>query len=312
MSLLRFFLIIFFLLTNYVFAFDSSMPQNSSDWSKKVQRLNWKPGPTTIDYFKGNAKIKVERNYEYLEKEDANQYLYWANGVKFNTDYLILTDNAQYSVYYHNDGYVKIDDWKDVNPDKFLKELLENARESNKERARNNQSTIKDMRWFKQPTLDRSRDAVYYALNITWSDNSETINSSVILLGRSGYAKINVSTNANKYREYIVTNVPNIYTFNDNQKYSNFTTGDKVAAAGVGALVAGSLGIKTFAKAGGAVGIFLLLKKFGVFLLALPLLFFRKIFGGGEAKQEEYIDNSNNTNTTEEKKEPKKTTKKKK
>jgi uncharacterized membrane-anchored protein len=165
------------------------------------------------------------------------------------------------------------------------------------------------MRWFKQPTLDRSRDAVYYALNITWSDNSETINSSVILLGRSGYAKINVSTNANKYREYIVTNVPNIYTFNDNQKYSNFTTGDKVAAAGVGALVAGSLGIKTFAKAGGAVGIFLLIKKFGVFLLALPLLFFRKIFGGGETRQEEYKDNNN---TTEEKKEPIKTTKKKK
>jgi uncharacterized membrane-anchored protein len=201
MSLFRTFLIIFILLPTYVGAFDSSMPQNSNDWNKKIQRLNWKTGPTTIDYFKGNAKIKLDRNYEYLEKEDANQYLYWGNGIKFNADYLILSDNAQYSVYYHNDGYVKIDDWKDVNSDKFLKELLENSKESNKERAKNNQITIKDMRWFKQPTLDRSRDAVYYALNISWSDNTETINSSVILLGRSGYAKINVSTNANKYKE---------------------------------------------------------------------------------------------------------------
>lgn len=287
-SKLKFFIFIFlFLPTVYVSAFDPSIPKTDKELAKKVEQLSWKSGPTTISYSKGNAKIKLNNSYDYLDKDDANQYLYWVNGVKFNADYLIVSDDAQYTVYYSNDGYVKIDDWKDVDPDDFLKQMLSNALKGNNERIRNNLTSVKDMKWFKKPTLDRDRDIVYYSFRTTWSDNHETINSSVLLLGRSGHATISVSARPDKFRENILTNVPNIYTFNDNQKYSNFTAGDKVAAAGVATLVAGSLGVKAVKAAGGK-GIIGLLKYSWVLLIGLIPLLGRIGRSNPEGKIEEY------------------------
>jgi uncharacterized membrane-anchored protein len=283
------FLLFIFLFFPSIFtsAFDPSIPTTDKEFRKKVEQLNWKSGPAVIDYYKGNAKIKLNNSYDYLDKEDANQYLYWVNGIKFNADYLIVSDDAQFAVYYSNDGYVKIDDWNDVDPEQFLKEMLSNALSGNKERTRNNQTTVKDMKWYKKPTLDKNKDIVYYAFRTTWSDNHETINSSVLLLGRSGHARISISTRPEKFRESILTNVPNIYTFNDNQRYSNFTAGDKVAAAGVATLVAGSLGVKAVKAAGGK-GIIGLLKYAWVLLIGIIPFLGRITRSNAEEKKEEY------------------------
>ena len=58
--------------------------------------------------------------------------------------------------------------------------------------------------------------------------------------------------------------------YNEKQ-YSKFTTGDKVAAAGIGGLLAASLGIKAF-KAGGIAALLLILKK-AWFVLFIPFIF---------------------------------------
>ena len=80
-------------------------------------------------------------------------------------------------------------------------------------------------------------------------------------------------------------------SFTEGYTYKDYKSGDKIAAAGIGALVATSLGVKALKSSGGAAaagGILLLLKKFWWILLA-PLAFLGKLFGGGDNKQ------SNNT-----------------
>ena len=64
-------------------------------------------------------------------------------------------------------------------------------------------------------------------------------------------------------------------SFTEGYTYKDYKSGDKIAAAGIGALVATSLGVKALKSSGGAAaagGILLLLKKFWWILLA-PLAF---------------------------------------
>ena len=58
--------------------------------------------------------------------------------------------------------------------------------------------------------------------------------------------------------------------FNEGFKHSDYKPGDKIAAAGIGRLLAGSLGVKTLAKT----GILVKLLKFWWILLA-PLAFWK-------------------------------------
>ena len=91
------------------------------------------------------------------------------------------------------------------------------------------------------------------------------------------------------YSFYSIYNLRNNFT--EGYTYKDYKSGDKIAAAGIGALVATSLGVKALKSGGGAAaagGILLLLKKFWWILLA-PLAFLGKLFGGGDNEQ------SNNT-----------------
>ena len=62
-------------------------------------------------------------------------------------------------------------------------------------------------------------------------------------------------------------------------KHTDYKSGDKVAAVGIGGLVAGTLGVKALAKAGAFAKLLPLLLKFG-WILLIPLAFVGKLFGG--------------------------------
>ena len=75
-------------------------------------------------------------------------------------------------------------------------------------------------------------------------------------------------------------------TFDAGFSYKDFKAGDKVAAVGIGALVATSLGVKVLKGAKATGGILLLLKKLWWVILA-PLAFIGTLFGGGDKEQTE-------------------------
>ena len=151
---------------------------------------------------------------------------------------------------------------------------MSNAKETNKIRIENNSETVESIEWLQEPTLDREKNAVYYAKLIEFSDGEITVNATTLILGRYGYTNVTYTGDPEEFKinkDKILSHIVANYSFVEQKKYTNFSTGDKVAAAGIGGLLAASLGIKAF-KAGGIAALLILLKK-GGFLIFLPLIF---------------------------------------
>ena len=100
-----------------------------------------------------------------------------------------------------------------------------------------------------------------------------------MILGREGYTDITFL-----FRENIAHLMPSEidkvvknFIYSTGAQYSDYKSGDKVAAYGVGALVAGSLGIKGLAKTGALAVLAAFAKKLW-FIILFPLIFlFRKL-----------------------------------
>ena len=55
--------------------------------------------------------------------------------------------------YYTDSGYVKTDDWTDVDPDKFIKEMIENYKASNEVLDKKMVNPVLNVTWKKKPYL---------------------------------------------------------------------------------------------------------------------------------------------------------------
>ena len=265
-------------------AIDRNIPKTSEEWDRAWASLNWRHGPSVVNYNQANSKINIPSNFQILEGKDAQQVLYWINGVDFDyvDVYAMGKNSEQYMFFYTDSGYVKTDDWTDVDPNKFLKEIKENYKSSNESRKKNGQSTVLDVTWKKKPYLDGIYNSVYYALNITWSNNTSSVEGSAIILGREGYTTGKYVAGEN-YQEQMLLNLSKIHKFNATKEYKDWKSGDKVAAAGIGALLATTLGVKALKPGIIAAGL-LLLKKFW-FILFLPFIWLGKLFTRSDKKK---------------------------
>jgi uncharacterized membrane-anchored protein len=256
------------------YAIDLNTYEGDEYW-EKVDSLNWINGPTTINHI-SQGTIFIDENHSALIGEDAVQIMYWINGLQFDLDIFVSnTITGSYIDYkYYNEGYVKLEDWKDVNPDNFLKELKSGMKENNKERESRGFNTVKNIKWLREPTLNKQKNTVSYATSLLFSDNKYSVNASLLILGRYGHVEATYVEgqegflkNGNQALDSIIAN----YNFVPEKEYSKFTTGDKVAAAGIGGLLAASLGVKAF-KAGGIAALLLILKK-AWFIIFIPFIF---------------------------------------
>ena len=277
--------LMFLFLVFNALAIDKNIPKTNEEWDKAWASLNWKKGPSVVNYNKANSKINISSNFEILEGTEAHQMLYWLNGVDFSyVDVYAMGQNSeQYLFYYTDSGYVKTDDWTDVDPDKFIKEMIENYKASNSTRQQNGQATVQDVTWKKKPYLDGTYNSVYYAFNVTWSDNSSTVEGTAIILGKEGYTTASYVGGTDGYQEQLLLNLSKIHKFNTTKEYKDWKSGDKVAAAGIGALLATTLGVKALKPGIIAAGL-LLFKKFW-FILVLPFIWLGKLFTGSDKKK---------------------------
>ena len=277
--------LMFLFLVFNALAIDKNIPKTNEEWDKAWASLNWKKGPSVVNYNKANSKINISSNFEILEGTEAHQMLYWLNGVDFSyVDVYAMGQNSeQYLFYYTDSGYVKTDDWTDVDPDKFIKEMIENYKASNSTRQQNGQATVKDVTWKKKPYLDGTYNSVYYAFNVTWSDNSSSVEGTAIILGKEGYTTASYVGGTDGYQEQLLLNLSKIHKFNTTKEYKDWKSGDKVAAAGIGALLATTLGVKALKPGIIAAGL-LLFKKFW-FIIVLPFIWLGKLFTGSDKKK---------------------------
>ncbi|HEV2547815.1 MAG TPA: DUF2167 domain-containing protein [Stellaceae bacterium] len=166
---------------------------------------------------------------------------------------------------FNDEGYVTLDDWKDVDAAAMLATIKENTEKGNAERARNGFAQVRVKDWLQQPTLDRDSNTVRWAI-VADDGSTPIVNAVALRLGRRGFEKLTWVGDAGAYAAVggELDLMLRSHAFDPGSRYADYVTGDKVAAYGVGALVATMVGAK-LAKVGLFAGLLVLLKKFGVF-----------------------------------------------
>jgi uncharacterized membrane-anchored protein len=147
-------------------------------------------------------------------------------------------------------GYVKDDDKDSLDASALLSSIKQGTEAGNAERKKRGWSTMEIVGWQRPPFYEQGTN------NLTWairgrSEGSETINYSVRLLGRSGVMDADLVLGP----EQLAGALPEFntllegFTFKDGHRYAEWRSGDKVAAYGLTALVAGGAGA-AIAKSG--------------------------------------------------------------
>lgn len=235
--------------------------------------LNFQTGAITLPG--GVASLNLPEGFHYLSPEDTERVLVtaWGNppgnetlGMLVKDPRDILADESWAVVIaYEEDGYVSDEDADSIDYAQMLADMQESSRESNAARVEAGYAEVELVGWAAAPRYDKAANKLYWAKELRFGDIPvNTLNYNVRILGRKGVLVLNLVATMPQLGE-IETVIPTVLAmtnFNPGYRYSEFDPSlDKVAAYGIGALIAG----KVAAKAG-------LFAKLGVLLLALKKL----------------------------------------
>ena len=145
----------------------------------------------------------------------------------------------------------------------------------------NAKDDVKDVSWIFEPKIIDNK-FVTYSYKILWNDESKSLETTLFSLGRKGYndisfvKKFNEEFDQKAFEDFAIEFAKTIQ-FKEGFRHSDYKSGDKAAAVGIGGLVAGTLGVKALAKAGIIAKLLAFAVKFWWVILA-PLVFLGSLF----------------------------------
>lgn len=247
--------------------------------------------PQTGDIqLEGNlATLHVPDGFYFLGPDDAETVLVdiWGNppgqevlGMLFPAQYSPMDYEAwAVTIDYVDDGYVSDEDAADIDYDDLLDDMQDETRDANPDRVAAGYGEIELLGWAEPPYYDINAKKLYWAKELRFDGSDETtLNYEIRALGRQGILMMTFIASSSQLAEINASRdtVLAMAEFNQGNRYMDFDPSiDKVAAYGIGALVAGKLA----SKAGFFAVALVLLKKFGIFLLLGLGVFWRKLKG---------------------------------
>lgn len=233
----------------------------------------------TIKLPNGVATLNVPENFYYLNPADAEKILVevWGNppGAGANTLGMLFpiegtpfdSDNWGVSIEYIEDGYVSDADADEIDYDDLLADMQESTQDENKVRAEQGYEPIELVGWAENPFYDKQSHKLHWAQELKFGNQSpNTLNYNIRVLGRKGILLLNFIAGMEQ-KEIIDSKLDSVLAlaeFDQGSRYEDFDPSiDKVAAYGLGALVAG----KVIAKTGFLAAALIFLKKFGVLIV---------------------------------------------
>lgn len=255
--------------------FSQSQDSLKLDYEKIEKSLIYKTGK--IEFPSGNATLNVPKGFKFLDAKQTQYVLkdLWGNPEDTTILGSIVPENKGvmndgswlFVINYQEDGYVKDDDAQDINYDDLLKEIQEDMRKENPERAKQGFETAELVGWASKPFYDGKLKVLHWAKEIKFGKSKDnTLNYDLRVLGRKGMYNISAVASMHELAEVkaSIPNVINSIQFKEGNTYFNFDEDtDTVAAWTIGGLVAG----KVLAK----VGLFAVIAKFGKLILVALL-----------------------------------------
>lgn len=262
----------------------------------------------------GDAYIDVPKNFKFLDGEQAEYVLtdLWGNppsqelpeGLLVPIEGGVLNDvTYAIEVTYEDSGFVNDEDAKDIDYDELLESIKEDSELRNEYLKEEGYATFEIIGWAAPPHYDEINKKLYWAQEAKFGSAEEnTLNYNIRILGRKGLVNLN-AIGSMEILDLVEKEIPEVLAsvhYNEGSKYSDFDSKyDKVAAVGIGGLIAG----KVLAKAGILAKLGILLAKFWkIIALAIFGLFagVRRFFGGKEASEEPIANEDSNKEENDE------------
>ncbi|MEC4675001.1 MAG: DUF2167 domain-containing protein [Nitrospirota bacterium] len=234
--------------------------------------------------------LSVPDSFFYLNSNDTEKILVdiWGNppGAGANTLGMLFPSGSTpfdeeawgVTIEFEEDGYVSDENVDELDYDELLSQMKEDTRAANDERVRQGYGSIELVGWASSPFYDQESHKLYWAKELRFGDQPiNTLNYNIRLLGRKGVLVLNFIAGMDQ-KPFIDSKLDTVLAlaeFNQGSRYEDFDPSlDKVAAYGIGALIAG----KVLAKAGFLAVALVFLKKFGVIILAGVAALLAKFF----------------------------------
>ena len=235
----------------------STLTAQESDADRKAERrrlfdsISWDEGPVT-GTLGGEAKVPVpqdcrftgsagtktflELNENPTDGDERGTVICPGPGENKGMWFVVFT--------YRGSGYVKDDERDAINADKLLAQLRKGNKAGNEERRRRGWETLELDGWERAPYYDERTNNLTWGLRLIDASGDTTINHSVRLLGRGGVMEVDLVAGPALAQAAIPDFEAMLagFTYVLGQQYAEWRAGDKVAAYGLTALVAGGAG----------------------------------------------------------------------
>lgn len=230
---------------------------------KFIDALHFQSGAVTVSG--AHATLALTPEFRYLGAADAQKVLsqLWGNPPDSHVLGMLVPTAAPLSdaqkswavvITYEDDGHVSDADAAKIDYDKMLKDMQSETHDANAERKQRGYPELELVGWAQKPHYDAATNKLYWAKELAFNDAHEhTLNYDIRALGRGGYLSLNAVAGMSQLGmvETEMQKVLAMTAFDAGARYSDFNAStDKVAAYGIGALVAGAIAAKAglFAK----------------------------------------------------------------
>ena len=210
------------------------------------------------------ATLKLNSEYRYLDPKETEKLLVaWGNPPEASTGTegaVVPTavdpfEDAGWAVVlsYTEDGHVDDSDARKIDYKKLMDDMKEGTREDNSDREKAGYGKVELIGWATEPRYDSTTHKMYWAKELDFGGTQHTLNYDVRVLGREGVLSMNAVAGMSQLRDIQrdMTSLLSQADFNQGYRYEEYNKStDKLAAYGLGALVAGGVAAKLgfFAK----------------------------------------------------------------
>ncbi len=237
------------------------------------------------------AKIALPEGWRYLQGEDARLVLEkaWGNppspgvcgmAVPPEQD-VFAAESWAVVVHYEDTGHIDDADAKSMDYDELLADMKADDKKDNADRKKMGYDALHLKGWAEAPKYDANEKKLYWATRLSEeSAKEDTLNYHVRALAREGVLVMTGVAPAQNLGR-VATGMKSLLagtSLNAGYRYDEYKPGtDKLAAYGIGGLIAGKVLLKG--------GFFKLLLKGGAFVLVAIGAAWRKLAGGNKARR---------------------------
>ncbi|ADG66920.1 Uncharacterized membrane-anchored protein-like protein [Planctopirus limnophila DSM 3776] len=214
---------------------------------ERFQQISWQKGPGRFAVGP-QATIQIPDGFQITNSAGAQIYMELSgNPPSANIQSVVTFTEEPFGFYlifsYEDSGKVDDRDASNLNADELLKQLRENTNAGNAHRKQLGLEPLYIDRWIIPPRYNSTTKQLEWALRGHSESGNPVANWDTRILGRYGMMSVKlVMTNPDEIESVIpgVNQLLQGFSFNAGSDYASWQPGDKVAALGVTALVAGS------------------------------------------------------------------------